>query len=241
MTVAEQAQAVADYWKGHPEPLHEPATPQDRAEHAHRLSEWEKKFGPEGPPPPPKAPSVPGPISPGAGMAAARAGDLTNHGSSIGPATTGLASQVFIASMPAACMGDPHLCPMVSGPKAHVSGTIAKGSPTVFIGGKPAARVADATVCSPEPGMIAKGEPTVLIGERGGAGGTAAACGSDDETNAASGSTPAINDGDKTSAGVLSHSEIEQAVGAFTEAARDGVPLVSTDCPWCATALPEVK
>jgi N-acetylmuramoyl-L-alanine amidase len=98
-------------------------------------------------------------------MAAARAGDTTAHGGTIGPVTTGVAAQVFIGSKPAACLGDPHVCPMFSGPKPHTGGTITKGSATVLIGGKPAARVADLTVCTAEPGQVATGEMTVLIGD----------------------------------------------------------------------------
>jgi uncharacterized Zn-binding protein involved in type VI secretion len=61
-------------------------------------------------------------------------------------------------------MGDPHLCPMSSGPKPHVGGIITKGSSSVLVGGFPVARVGDPTVCTPEPGNIAAGEMSVLIG-----------------------------------------------------------------------------
>src|SRR5690606_17743452 len=76
----------------------------------------------------------------------------------------------LIGNLPAACMGDPHVCPMFSGPKPHTGGTITKGSATVLIGNKPAARVSDLTVCTSEPGQIAKGEMTVLIGDLAGGG-----------------------------------------------------------------------
>jgi uncharacterized Zn-binding protein involved in type VI secretion len=113
----------------------------------------------------PEPSPVSGPPSPGSGMAAARAGDTTAHGGTIGPVTTGQAAQVWIGNQFAACQGDPHVCPMFSGPKAHGGGTITKGSATVIIGGKPAARVADLTVCTSEPGQVAAGEPSVLIGD----------------------------------------------------------------------------
>jgi uncharacterized Zn-binding protein involved in type VI secretion len=116
----------------------------------------------------PQPSPVPGPASPGSGMAAARAGDTTAHGGTIGPVTTGQAARVHIGHKPAACMGDPHVCPMFSGPKPHTGGTITKGSSTVFIGGKPVARVADLTVCTSEPGQVAAGELTVLIGDQPG-------------------------------------------------------------------------
>ncbi|MHC5112134.1 MAG: PAAR domain-containing protein [Planctomycetota bacterium] len=104
------------------------------------------------------------PPPPGTAMPAARLGDVTAHGGTIGPVTTGLAASVFIGNQPAACVGDPHVCPMFCGPKPHTGGTITMGSATVMIAGKPAARVSDLTVCSPEPGQIAMGESTVFMG-----------------------------------------------------------------------------
>lgn len=61
---------------------------------------------------------------------------------------------VLIVSMPAAVVGDSATC---VGPPA----TIVKGSATVIIGGKPAARMGDATS---HGGTIAVGAPTVMIG-----------------------------------------------------------------------------
>lgn len=160
-----QANAIADYWDGHPVPPAEPVTPEAQAKHDAALAGWESKFAPQGPPDPPEPPTIPGPASPGAGMPAARATDTTAHGGTIGAVTTGVAAKVLIGQKPAACAGDPHLCPMFTGLKPHVGGTISKGSATVKIGFKPAARVSDLTVCSPEPGAVAVGEPTVVIGE----------------------------------------------------------------------------
>jgi uncharacterized Zn-binding protein involved in type VI secretion len=65
---------------------------------------------------------------------------------------------------PAARIGDMHTCPMFTGSVPHVGGPIAKGCPTVLIGGMPAARIGDQAVCVGPPDAIAQGEPTVLIG-----------------------------------------------------------------------------
>lgn len=61
---------------------------------------------------------------------------------------------VLIAKMPAAVVGDNCVC---VGPPA----TIVKGSGTVMIGGKPAARMGDSTS---HGGSIVVGAPTVIIG-----------------------------------------------------------------------------
>ncbi len=70
--------------------------------------------------------------------------------------------------MPAARVGDMHVCPMVTPgvpPIPHVGGPILPpGSPTVLIGGMPAARVGDMAVCTGPPDAIAVGCMTVLIG-----------------------------------------------------------------------------
>ncbi len=108
---------------------------------------------------------------------AARLGDQTVHGGTIGPVTTGVAARVMIGNKPAACMGDMQICPMFDGPKPHVGGMILMGSPTVFIGGKMAARVNDPHECKGPPGTIAVGEFTVLIGNAGGGGAGAGAPG----------------------------------------------------------------
>ncbi len=56
-----------------------------------------------------------------------------------------------------------HTCPESSGPVPHVGGPIMLGSPNVFIGGLPAARVTDPVTCVGPPDTIAMGSPTVLI------------------------------------------------------------------------------
>lgn len=56
-----------------------------------------------------------------------------------------------------------HTCPESDGPVPHVGGPILTGSPNVFIGGLPAARVTDKVTCVGPPDMIVMGSPTVLI------------------------------------------------------------------------------
>lgn len=68
---------------------------------------------------------------------------------------------------PAARVGDPHTCPMVTGVVPHVGGpVIGPGVPSVLIGGMPAAVVGDACGCSGPPDAVAMGSGTVLIGGR---------------------------------------------------------------------------
>jgi uncharacterized Zn-binding protein involved in type VI secretion len=70
--------------------------------------------------------------------------------------------------MPAARVGDMHVCPMVDSsvpPIPHVGGPILPpGCPTVLIGGEPAARATDMAVCVGPPDSIAMGSVTTLIG-----------------------------------------------------------------------------
>lgn len=67
---------------------------------------------------------------------------------------------------PAARIGDMHVCPMINpGGVPHVGGPVLPpGSPTVLIGGMPAACVGDMLVCVGPPDSIAMGSATVLIG-----------------------------------------------------------------------------
>ena len=66
--------------------------------------------------------------------AAARVGDVTNHGGTItGPGVP----TVLIGHLPAAVLGDQAVC---VGPPDN----IVQGSATVLIGGRPAARLGDA-------------------------------------------------------------------------------------------------
>ena len=70
--------------------------------------------------------------------------------------------------MPAARVGDMHVCPMVNPgvpPIPHVGGPILPpGMPTVLIGSMPAARATSMCTCVGPPDVIAKGSMTVLIG-----------------------------------------------------------------------------
>jgi uncharacterized Zn-binding protein involved in type VI secretion len=65
--------------------------------------------------------------------------------------------------MPAARVGDMHVCPMVTGVVPHVGGPILPpGAITVLIGGMPAARVTDMATCVGPPDVIVLGSMTVL-------------------------------------------------------------------------------
>jgi uncharacterized Zn-binding protein involved in type VI secretion len=65
----------------------------------------------------------------------------------------------------AARVGDMHVCPLVNGTVPHVGGPVLPpGSPTVLIGGQPAARVGDMLTCTGPPDVIIKGSATVMIG-----------------------------------------------------------------------------
>jgi uncharacterized Zn-binding protein involved in type VI secretion len=70
--------------------------------------------------------------------------------------------------MPAARVGDMHMCPMVTPgtpPVPHVGGPILPpGCVTVLIAAVPAARATDMAACVGPPDMIAKASMTVLIG-----------------------------------------------------------------------------
>jgi|SRR6267378_3337756 len=96
------------------------------------------------------------------GQPAARVGDLTSHGTPLGPGPG--SPVVLIAGQPAWRAGsDVHACPLVDGVKPHVGGVVALGSLTVMIGGLPAARQGDQIVEAGAPNAIALGAPTVLI------------------------------------------------------------------------------
>lgn len=67
--------------------------------------------------------------------------------------------------MPAARVGDMHVCPMVTGVVPHVGGpALPPGGLPVLIGGVPAMRVGDMCTCVGPPDVIALGSFTVLIG-----------------------------------------------------------------------------
>ena len=89
---------------------------------------------------------------------AARVGDPTGHpGIIAGPGVP----TVLIGGMPAAVVGDNHICamPPLAGP--HPPTPIAMGSFTVLAGGKPMARMGDISGCG---APIIMGCPIVEIG-----------------------------------------------------------------------------
>jgi uncharacterized Zn-binding protein involved in type VI secretion len=94
---------------------------------------------------------------------AARVGDLTSHGTPLGPGPG--CPTVLIGGMPAWRVGaDTHVCPLVNGVVPHVGGVVAMGSATVLIGELPAARSGDSIVEAGGPNSIALGCLTVEIG-----------------------------------------------------------------------------
>jgi len=90
--------------------------------------------------------------------AAARVGDTTNHGGTIvGPGVP----TVLIGGMPAAVVGDTHICSLPPNGHQPTASPFPSGSATVMIGGVPALRTTDSCICG---AMAAVGEPTVMIG-----------------------------------------------------------------------------
>ena len=97
------------------------------------------------------------------GQPAARVGDMTAHGTPLPP--IGGCRTVRIGGQFAwRCGVDVHTCPVTDGPKAHVGGTVARGSTTVRIGGLFAARQGDMVVEVGPTNAIMAGAPTVSIG-----------------------------------------------------------------------------
>ena len=97
------------------------------------------------------------------GQPAARLGDLTSHGTPLGPGPG--CGTVLIAGQPAwRADSDFHVCPMFDGQKPHVGGVVTAGTTTVLIGGLPAARQGDMIIEASAPNAIVAGAPTVLIG-----------------------------------------------------------------------------
>jgi len=94
---------------------------------------------------------------------AARVGDLTSHGTPLGPGPGSV--NVLIGGMPAwRATSDTHACPLVTGVVPHVGGVVAMGSLTVLINSLPAARQGDQVVEAGPPNVIAMGCPQVEIG-----------------------------------------------------------------------------
>ena len=94
---------------------------------------------------------------------AARFGDMTSHGTPLGPGPGSL--NVLIGGQPAwRSIADFHACPEVTVLVPHVGGIVAVGSTTVLINSVPAARQGDQVVEAGPANAIAMGCPTVLIG-----------------------------------------------------------------------------
>ena len=94
---------------------------------------------------------------------AARVGDMTAHGTPLGPGPGSL--NVLIGGMPAwRAATDFHACPLVSGVVPHAGGVVTIGSATVLINNLPAARQGDMIVEIGPPNSIVVGCPTVIIG-----------------------------------------------------------------------------
>ncbi len=88
--------------------------------------------------------------------AAARVGDVSTHGGVIaGPGVP----TVLIGGLPAAVVGDSHVC-SIPPPHLPTVSPFPVGSFTVLIGGRPALRVGDVCICG---ATAAVGAPTVLI------------------------------------------------------------------------------
>ena len=127
------------------------------------------------------------------GKPAARMGDMTAHGGSI---VLGLPT-VLIGGMPAARVGDMHVCPMMTPgvpPIPHVGGPVTLGSVGVLIGGVPAARVGDMLTCVGPPDTIAMGCMTVLIGDLSPGGGGGGGAGSSGASSASASAKTALSD-----------------------------------------------
>lgn len=90
---------------------------------------------------------------------AARAGDATNHPGVLGGPGV---PTVLIGNLPAATIGNPHTCAFPPPAPPHPPSAVLRGSATVQIGGRPAARVGDVVGCG---AVIVTGAFDVLIGD----------------------------------------------------------------------------
>ena len=96
--------------------------------------------------------------------AAARVGDLTGHGTPLGPGPGSL--DVLIGGQPAwLAQMSTHACPLVNVAVPHGGGVVAMGSVTVRINKVAAVRMGDQVVeVGGGPNPIAAGLPNVMIG-----------------------------------------------------------------------------
>lgn len=94
---------------------------------------------------------------------AARVGDMTSHGTPLGPGPG--SATVLIEGRPAwRAHVDQHVCPLTNGMLPHIGGTVATANVTVLIGGHPAARRNDVVVEARGPNPIVAGAQSVMIG-----------------------------------------------------------------------------
>lgn len=91
---------------------------------------------------------------------AARLNDGTSHGGLI---TAIGRADVLIGAIPAARVGDRHLCPAMEGTKPHHGGPIVRGVRDVKVGGQFASRATDTVLCDGPSAFIVFGAPDVLI------------------------------------------------------------------------------
>ncbi|WP_250657414.1 PAAR domain-containing protein [Alkalimarinus coralli] len=64
---------------------------------------------------------------------------------------------------PIALVGNYHQCPAYCGPVPHVGGPIVKGASTVFVNGRPIARVGDQAACNGPMDVIVEGSGSVFV------------------------------------------------------------------------------
>jgi uncharacterized Zn-binding protein involved in type VI secretion len=96
--------------------------------------------------------------------AAARASDMTDHGTPLTPALG--SPNVWIGGLRAwRAIMDVHICPQFDGPKAHAGGMVVKGSGKVFINYLPAARLGDEIAEFGRPNKITGGFDKVKIAD----------------------------------------------------------------------------
>ena len=94
---------------------------------------------------------------------AARVGDLTSHGTPLGPGVGSI--NVLIGGQPAwRAQVDVHACPLVTGVVPHVGGVASRSAAYGVHQQFPAARQGDKIVEAGPPNAIAAGFPTVFIG-----------------------------------------------------------------------------
>jgi uncharacterized Zn-binding protein involved in type VI secretion len=94
---------------------------------------------------------------------AARAGDMTSHGTPLNPALG--STNVWIGGQRAwRATSDVHQCPLTTGTVPHVGGVVVNGSTKVFINKLPAARQGDIIPESGPSNSITGGFPKVQIG-----------------------------------------------------------------------------